>query len=207
MKKSTILAFLAVFCMFIVSSCGGSSKGSADSNVAEAISVDEVLSNPDQLVGDTIVIEGVCSHLCAHGGRKAFIAGAADSIMLRCEAFPLMGEAFPKDVVRRPVQVKGILREERVDEAAIQKMIAANAETQANAEAEAAANGETADSTATNESGCSTERTAKGQRNLVTFEDRINDFRAKIAARQEKEGKDYLSFYYLEAISYEIHPD
>ncbi len=28
------------------------------------------------------------------------------------------------------------------------------------------------------------------------------DYRAKIAARQEAEGKDYLSFYYIEALSY-----
>ena len=32
------------------------------------------------------------------------------------------------------------------------------------------------------------------------------DYRAKIAARSEAEGKNYLSFYYLEAISYSI-PD
>ena len=204
MKKTSIFTLLAVICMVMIS-CGGASKGAAEDSTVEALHVDQVLANPDSYLGDTIVIEGVCSHLCAHGGRKAFIAGSADSIMLRCEAFPLMGEAFPKSVVRRPLQVKGIPREERVDEAAIQEMIRKNEEAQA----AAAANTELTDSTATAkaESGCATERTAKGQRNLTTFEDRINDFRAKIAARQEKEGKDYLSYYYLDAISYDVLPE
>lgn len=204
MKKTSILTLLAVICMVMIS-CGGASKGAAEASTVEALNVDRVLANPDSYLGDTIVIEGVCSHLCAHGGRKAFIAGSADSIMLRCEAFPLMGEAFPKSVVRRPLQVKGILREERVDEAAIQEMIRKNDEAQA----AAATNTELTDSTSTAkaESGCATERTAKGQRNLTTFEDRINDFRAKIAARQAKEGKDYLSYYYLDAISYDVLPE
>ncbi|WP_304472697.1 hypothetical protein [uncultured Duncaniella sp.] len=208
MKKTSIFSILAVFCMIMIS-CGGSSKSAAEASADNAVSVDEVLANADNMLGDTIVVEGVCSHLCAHGGKKAFIAGAADSIMLRCEAFPLMGEPFPKSVVRRPMQVKGILREERVDEAAIQEMIRRNEEAQAAAAAKAAENGDlAADSTATKaESGCATERTAKGQRNLVTFEDRINDFRAKIAARHEKEGKPYLSYYYLEAISYDVLPE
>ncbi|MDE6188048.1 MAG: hypothetical protein K2G17_07955 [Duncaniella sp.] len=205
MKKTSIFSILAVFCMIMIS-CGGSSKSDAGTSADNAVSVDEVFANADNMLGDTIVVEGVCSHLCAHGGKKAFIAGAADSIMLRCEAFPLMGEPFPKSVVRRPLQVKGILREERVDEDAIQEMIRRNEEAQAAAAAE---NGDlAADSTETKaESGCATERTAKGQRNLVTFEDRINDFRAKIAARQEKEGKPYLSYYYLEAISYDVLPE
>lgn len=30
------------------------------------------------------------------------------------------------------------------------------------------------------------------------------DYRAKIAARAEAEGKDYLSFYYIKAISYTV---
>ena len=33
---------------------------------------------------------------------------------------------------------------------------------------------------------------------------RIADFRAKIAERKAATGKDYLSFYYMEASSYEI---
>lgn len=37
-----------------------------------------------------------------------------------------------------------------------------------------------------------------------TTEERIADFRKKIAERKAKTGKDYLSFYFVEAESYKI---
>ena len=37
-----------------------------------------------------------------------------------------------------------------------------------------------------------------------TVEERIADFRAQIAERKAKEGKDYLSFYYVTATAYQI---
>lgn len=201
MKKISVLSLVAALCVMFVA-CGGNSKGASEAPAT--VSVDEVLANADSLLGDTIIVEGVCSHLCAHGGKKAFVAGSADSLMLRCEAYPIMGEPFSKDAIRRPVKVKGILCEERVDEAVLQEMIRKNNELMAAAEE----TGASTDSVATHaEGGCSTERAAKGQRELTSFEERINDFRNKIATRQAKEGKDYLSFYYLQAAGYEILPE
>ena len=178
MKKSLFFASILSLVLTLVS-CGGNAQKSDSSEAVDiaSISVDEVLANPDAIVGDTIVVEGVCSHLCRHGGRKAFVAGSADSLMLRCEAFPLMGEPFPKTTVHRPIQVTGILREQRIDEAA-----------------EIASRGE---------SGCDTERAAQGQKDLNTFKERMDDYRARIAAREAAEGKAYLSFYYMDAISFE----
>lgn len=201
MKKSSILSILAIFCMIFASSCGSSSNGSNETAENQAVNVDQVLADADNMIGDTIVIEGVCSHLCAHGAMKAFVKGSADNIMIRCEAMPLMGEPFAKAAIRRPIQVKGVVKEERIDEEAIQKMIQANEAQQQALKEKGEEGGEEA------ESGCATERTAKGQQNLTTFEERIADYRAKIAARNEKEGKPYLSYYYLEAISYEILPE
>ena len=201
MKKSLFFASILSLVLTLVS-CGGNAQKSDSSEAVDiaAISVDEVLANPDAIVGDTIVIEGVCSHLCRHGGRKAFVAGSADSLMLRCEAFPLMGEPFPKTTVHRPIQVTGILREQRIDEAAVVEMEKQNAERleyvareQGDEAAEIASRGE---------SGCDTERAAQGQKDLKAFNDRMADYRTRIAARQAEEGKPYLSFYYLDAISY-----
>lgn len=204
MKKTSIFTFLALFCLALVS-CGGSSKSASSEEAAGAISVDQLLADAENLVGDTIEIEGVCSHLCRHGGRKAFVVGSADSVLIRCEAFPLMGEPFPKSTIHQPIRVKGVVCEERIDEEAIQKMIQQYAETQKAAAEKAAEAGE--DAPAEVEVGCATERAAQGQKNLTAFEDRIADYRAKIAARQAKEGKPYLSFYCLQAISYEILPE
>ncbi len=200
MKKTAFFAILAIACMAMFSACGSKTSTEAQPEEVSAMSVDEVLANADSLVGDTVTIEGVCSHLCSHGAMKAFVAGTADSIMLRCEANPHIGQAFPLEMTRHAVQVKGILVEERVDSAVIEQMVAQNEALKA----QAAAKGEEAKD---HESGCETERTARGQKNAVTFEDRIADYRQKIAARQEKEGKPYLSYYYLQAISYDILPE
>ena len=51
--------------------------------------------------------------------------------------------------------------------------------------------------------GCDSEKKARGE-TASTPEARIADFRAKIAERKAATGIDYLSFYYMEASSYEI---
>lgn len=201
MKKSLLFASLLTLVLTLASCGGNSQKNDGESTDISVISVDEVLADPDAIVGDTIVIEGVCSHLCRHGGRKAFVAGSADSLMLRCEAYPLMGQPFPKSTVHHPIQVTGILREQRIDEAAVVEMEKQNAERLGYIAREQG--DESAEIASRAESGCDTERAAQGQKDLSTFSDRMADYRARIAARQEKEGKPYLSFYYLDAISYQ----
>lgn len=200
MKKSLFFSTILTLALSFASCGGNTTSSDKEANETSAITVDEVMADPDALVGDTIIIEGVCSHLCAHGGRKAFVAGSADSLVLRCEAFPLMGEAFPASTVHRPIQVTGILREQRIDEEAIKKMEENNArrlENVANSQGK-----ESAERAAQAASGCDTERAAQGQKDLTTFDERMADYRSRIAARKEKEGKPYLSFYYVDAISY-----
>ena len=201
MKKSLLFLSFIALCLGIVSCGGAASKSEQLPDAAEAISVDQVLADPDALVGDTIVIEGVCSHLCRHGGRKAFVAGSADSIMLRCEAFPLMGEPFPKSTIHHPIRVTGVLREQRIDEAAVAEMERENNERLERIAQERGE--ESAELAARAASGCDTERAAQGQKDLTTFNERMADYRARIAERNEREGRPYLSFYYLDAISYE----
>lgn len=197
MKKSIkFFAAIAVVAMSLTS-CGGSSKQeAATTDSIVAISVDEVLANPDSLVGQTITIEGVCSHLCKHGGKKAFVLGSGDSQLLRCESTPEMGGAFSKETIHKPISVTGILREERIDEAAVKRMEEqyANQEAAVDATTEAAV-------------GCDTERQARGQADITTIEERMRDYRIRIAQRDSIEGKPYLSFYYLESKSYEILPE
>lgn len=202
MKKLSLFALFALLCLGLAS-CGGSS--SSDSGSDKTVSVDRLMADAASMVGDMVTVEGVCSHLCKHGGRKAFLVGSADSVMVRCEAYPLMGEPFPKSTIRHPLAVRGVVREERIDEETVRKMEAQYAEAmKAQADSVAATAGESA---AEHENGCSTERAAKGQKDITSFEGRMADYRAKIAAREAKEGKAYLSFYYLDAISYEILPD
>lgn len=207
MKKNIFIA-LAVLASAFTYSCGNSNKNAEETSDGgqSVMSVDQVLADAQNLIGDTISVEGVCSHLCKHGGRKAFVLGSNDSLLLRCEAYPLMGTPFTKETIHKPIEVKGILKEDRVDEEAVAKMEHQYAMLNNQNDASDQFGEETAKA-AEPTGGCDTERAARGQQNLTSFADRIVDYRARIAQRNEKEGKPYLSFYYLEAISYEILPE
>ena len=201
MKKALhFLAAVAVACL--ATACGGSKSSQAvDETETGALTVDRVFEQPEEYVNDTISIEGICSHLCAHGGRKAFVQGNADNVQIRCEAYPLMGQPFPANVIHKPIIVTGVFREERIDNdviAALEKDYNERISEIAEQEGE-----EAAQKAANSKVGCDTERAAQGQQDLTTFKERMDDYRKRIAEREAKEGKAYLSFYYMDAISYE----
>lgn len=200
--KKVYYFFATAIVALMASACGGNSSQQQDSDeVSDALTVDQLLDSPEQYVGDTITIEGICSHLCSQGGKKAFIQGNADNVQIRCEAFPLMGEPFPKSTIHQPLQVTGIFREQRIDNDLIAEM-----EREFNERIQKIADerGEESAQRAANASvGCETERAAQGQQDLNTFKERMDDYRTRIAAREASEGKAYLSFYYIDAISFD----
>ena len=190
MKTKLMMVALFIAACFTMMSCGGGKK-QAQNAEETAMSIDEVLEKAADLVEQTVVIEGVCTHTCRHGAKKMFLVGSDDSKTLRIESGEL--GAFDTKVVNNVVTVKGILKEERVDEAYLQDWEASlKAETE-----EKHGNGD-------GEGGCATEKNARGE-TANTTEGRIADFRAKIAVEKEKTGKEYLSFYHIVANSYEIN--
>ena len=176
-----------------LASCGGdSNKSKAQTSTEEvnpaALEVDQVLADPDSLVGDTIKVEGVCAHICKHGGGKIFLMGSDDTKTLRVEAGESIG-SFPQETVNSIVRVTGVLVEDRIDEdylAQWEAQIANQAkETQG-------------------EGGCAADMKANAEAEANTVRERIANFRSRIAERAEKEGKAYVSLYHMEGLSYEI---
>lgn len=174
-------------------SCGGNASTKAKTRQTEAarpaaLEIDELLASADSLAGKTVTIEGVCTHTCRHGARKIFLMGSDDTQTVRVESGEL--GSFDPQCVNRIVRVTGTLDEQRVDEA---YLAAWGEQTKA----------QTGERHGTTEAGCDAEKAAR-QETGATVAERIADFRAKIAARKAAEGKDYLSFYYVTATSYEI---
>lgn len=190
--KTKLMILLAAATMFVA--CGGNNSKKAADNAAEAIEattsmeVDALLAEAAALAGQEVEFEGICTHICKHGGTKIFLMGSDDKKTIRVEAAAL--GSFSQKCVNSIVKVKGVLVEDRIDEAYLQRWEASVAA------ATAKQHGET-------EAGCDTEKTARGETGNTVAE-RIADFRAKIAARKAATGKDYLSFYHVEARSYEI---
>lgn len=176
-----------------LASCGNDSNKSKEQTSAEevtpaALEVDQVLADPDSLVGDTIEIEGICTHICKHGGGKIFLMGSDDTKTLRVEAGESIG-SFPQETVNSIVRVTGVLVEDRIDEdylAQWEAQIADQAkETQG-------------------EGGCAADMKANAEAATNSVRERIANFRSRIAERTEREGKPYVSLYHMEGLSYEI---
>ena len=187
--KSSVMA-LAVAACFAAPAWAGSDNQQIESTTAQqasAMGIDDLLKNAESLVNKTVTIEGTCTHTCRHGAKKMFLAGNSKKNVIRVEAGKL--GKFDTKIVKNKVEVVGTLKEQRIDEAYLQKWEAQLAEQTGK---QSHGNGE---------AGCNSEKQARGE-TANTVEGRIADFRKRIAERKSKEGKAYLSFYYVLASKY-----
>ena len=176
-----------------LASCGDDSNKSKEQTSAEevapaALEVDQVLADPDSLVGDTIKVEGICTHICKHGGGKIFLMGSDDTKTLRVEAGESIG-SFPQETVNSIVRVTGVLVEDRIDEDYLAQWEARIADQAKETQGEG---------------GCAADMKANAEAEANSVRERIANFRSRIAERTEKEGKPYVSLYHMEGLSYEI---
>lgn len=194
MKHVLLLFVLALTAGSILTGCKSKANKqnttTQETQQAKALEVDEVLAQADQLNGKTFTTEAICTHICAHGGGKIFLMGSDDTKTIRVEAGEKIGR-FKPETVNNLVRVTGKLVEQRIDEDYL-----SNWEAQAKAQ--------TDEKHGTSGQGCESEQKARGEAASNSVEERIANFRKRIAERQEKEGKNYLSFYFIEGDSYEI---
>ena len=196
MKTKKLTIAIALMAMtFIGTSCGNKQQKSAseattEQSASSALEIDSLLANAENLAGQEVTIEGVCTHTCKHGAKKIFLMGSDDTKTIRVEAGTKIG-SFKPETVNNLVRITGKLVEQRIDEAYL-------------TEWEAQVKAQTAEKHGTTEQGCASEQKARGEAPANSIEERITNFRQRIADRQAKEGKNYLSFYYIEGDTYEI---
>ena len=175
MKTNKLMMSATAFLLLLAGvGCGNrttkaeSTAAAAEAAVGEALQIDDLLAGADSLAGKEVWSD--------------------DTQTIRVESGKL--GKFDPLCVGSIVRVKGILREQRVDEDYLRSW-----EEQVRTQA-----GEQHGTTA---AGCDSEKKARGE-TAATVEGRIADFRRKIAERNAAEGKPYLSFYFVEAQSYEF---
>lgn len=166
-------------------------QATAQAVTADVLQIDDLLSKAGDLIGTEVEAEGVCTHICKHGGGKIFLMGSDDTKTIRIEAGKEFGK-FKSETVNNVVRVKGTLVEQRVDEAYLTQW-----EEQVKAKTEEKHGDEAA-------AGCSTEQKARGEAPANNVAERIENFRKRIAERKANEGKEYLSFYHINATGYTI---
>lgn len=197
--KKQILFSLALAGALALASCGSGTQNTATSAASESqtaevktMDVDSLLASADALVDQPVVVEGICTHICSKGGGKLFMMGSDDTKTIRVEAGEKIGR-FPQDVVNNIVIINGILREQRIDEAYL-------------AQWEEQVKAQTVEKHGENGAGCDSEQKARGEATgAVSAADRIAAFRQRIADRKAEDGKEYLSFYYIDGDAYTIN--
>lgn len=191
--KNSIVTWVAAIGLFATAACTQQKKQHTEGNepVQTILQVDDLLDEAENLVDQTVTVEGVCTHICAHGGKKLFLMGSDDTKTIRVEATDETG-AFSKDCVNSMVSVTGIVKETRIDEAYLAKWKAEEKTKSGEQHGEAGS------------AGCETDQKAQNETPVNTVEERIANFRTRIAQEKEATGKDWLSFYFIEADSYTI---
>lgn len=197
--KKQILFSLALAGALTLAACGSGTQHTTTSAASESqaaevktMDIDSLLATAETLVDQPIIVEGICTHICSKGGGKLFMMGSDDTKTIRVEAGEKIGR-FPQDVVNNIVTIDGILREQRIDEAYL-------------AQWEAQLKAQTEEKHGENGAGCDSEQKARGESTgAVSGADRIAAFRQRIAERKAKDGKEYLSFYYIDGDAYTIN--
>lgn len=154
------------------------------------MSVDDVLTNAESLIDQSVTVEGVATHVCSKSGMKLFLRGENEDQTLRVESSGTIGK-FAPEAVDHNVRVEGKLVEERIDEAYCQQL-------------EEEIKNNTLVSHGEGGKACETEQKAENIAVGSSEMGRVNSFRERIAKRKATEGKDYISFYHVAADSYRI---
>lgn len=98
----------------MMGSCGSKAEKEAANPESELKTLTVVEFNTGEFNdGDTVVLDGRCSHLCAHGGTKAFLADADTTVqtpLVLCLATDSIGGAFAPECPGHNMTVSGIVR-------------------------------------------------------------------------------------------------
>ncbi|MFR0835464.1 MAG: hypothetical protein ACLSG8_04155 [Barnesiella sp.] len=99
MRKINFLAVATAAALaFAAVSCSSKTKDTKPENtepvISAALQVDDVFAAADSLAGRIITVEGVCTHICKHGG-KTVSDGSDDTKTLRAEGGKI-GSFLPK---------------------------------------------------------------------------------------------------------------
>lgn len=176
MKKSRI--FLAAALLALAACTPANQQNKEESG---AMSVDSLLSVQDQLIGDTIDLQGFCVEVCGHGSTHVILLGSDSTKVVNVEADAQLG-SFSKDALNNILSVKAVVEEERVDEAFL-----ADWERRLDESLKAPDGG--------------------NPEAVAMLKKQIAEIRAVIAERTEKEGKDYYSQYHIVASEYAIEKE
>ena len=191
MKKNVLILFAFVGLLI---ACNNSQKKVEKDGSEEPVTltVNDFLTKAGDYVGQEIVIKGTVSHTCRNGGKRMFIFDDSEDNRVKIEASESV-PSFDVSLEGSDIQVSGMIQELIIDEAYLSEW-----EQELNEEINDA---EVESDTAVvgNHEGGGLGAAADQGTHLPAMET-IAEYRKQIA----ESGKDHLSFYSVECISFEV---
>ncbi|MBE0647252.1 MAG: OB-fold nucleic acid binding domain-containing protein [Bacteroidales bacterium] len=182
-KKLLPLLFIGLMFAF---SCNQGPKETAEEVTADTVllAVATFDTAAPYYVDQPVWIEGTVYHTCKHGGKRMFLVDGNDSVMVEVTTGPDI-VMFDEALVGSRVHVLGILKEERIDEKYLNEWEAEVMSPEENHEA-------------------GLHEGTKGHEDQPA-DAKLEQIKALRDQIQES-GTDHLSFFSIEAISYEEIP-
>ncbi len=149
------------------------------------ISIKDFDKDASKYIGKTVEISGIVDHVCKHGGKKMFLVDSKSDGRVKI----MLGDdlaAFTQELVGETVKVIGIVDEMKVDEDYINNMESDSEEKVKTKDKELHLKGE--------------HEHDGNKKEEHDQKDKIKELRNKL----KNSGKDYLSFFSIKAIEYEI---
>ncbi len=202
-KKLFLLLFVAA--AFTACNNAPSTEGekiTAEEGV-EVLTVDNLLTDIDKLVGQKVSVIGTVDHVCKHGGTKLVIYTISPENGLHVNATDESGNFRVDEVGDEMIRVEGIVDEFIVDEsyviekeAKLADMIASNGSEETEATDEASAEEH-------KDRGNFPDNDNKHKLEIDGLKNQIASLRTQLA-ELAAEGKDHISYYSVKCESYKV---
>jgi hypothetical protein len=108
MKRNALLLFVMAL---LVIGCKNNTPKEVDVE-GQIVTLDEFYASPADYKDKEITLTALVDHVCKHGGKKLFLVSDEHDIHVESEE-----ERFTEDLAGKTIELKGIVREFRVDEA------------------------------------------------------------------------------------------
>ena len=80
---------------------------------AKIYTLDELLTDAEQLVNKTVTVRGLVTHTCKHSGKRCFIVGDDQKTTMRVEAKGEIG-GFNRELIGSELAITGVVKERRI---------------------------------------------------------------------------------------------
>lgn len=121
--KNTLIACISI--LFVIAACTNNPAGNEikDASVPEAVKTtpSDLLKSPEKYAGKTVLVEGLVTHVCRHGGQKLFITEKDSDKKIRITTGNNISE-FDVALEGSEIEVQGVFRQQVIDEAYISEL-------------------------------------------------------------------------------------